>query len=843
MTISLTNQNVSPCACDWDRASSPRSNHTVVGHRTSDVLLDNPWRWYGCSYVAPRCGSETANGIPNVIVRTNDNYDYEVRTHLGAIVEVIPRTDGGTYATFGKRSEACNGKTTQVDDPTLQPVVTAPTATVIDNSGIGRNAQVTPVIDTNVHSPTFGQITSFTIDNGGELYCAYIAQSYNQTLNHLLPIGLRSDARFRPPDAVNLRYGGNIVGPPAGVAIAPSGIPGEADGPVIGTTDPLSQGLWAWPGRIHHDIRRAATTHQPPGDWTPAAAANDLEVSCEYEQKYDGFGALVAYPNKAVFPYWQVTKATTSLGSANRIEPTLTASAPDGGGAEFQVTLARTGDALPTWTVSNVAVLSAGSGYVDGASITFAGDSVEQAAAATLSANEAGEVQSVSIASGGKYFKERYANGQTLWLYDPDAPNIVKANYVPKWIPAIQPVIPGKWSQGEWGRYRYYVYSFDFYVNALTEPTVSCVTENGVLTSLTVTGGGYLVLESDTVPPIAPAVTAEIVQQLPSAGSGAEITATINTDYNSYGFGTLSLSVTKNGNGYLGASTWTEQPLVLTYHGTSQPPTLHQEHGPGDAQSAYCHDYTATGNVTDCGDLSFTARSTPAGTEPSESDATITVTPGGSFTPVFKGARHCCGQFDYPCVDEVEQVAVHFKREAAEGYSILVSDNPGKGLDGDKNYLVCPADEIEVIVDIEAEKLRFNDGSNIVLMRPGTVTLSPNTVISILPAFQCRTKCGTEITPSILDGYNSYSWAYVVVALRNVSYAGGPETAKTVTIARITSTDTYSLAPDKSCKSFPTGDWSHTTSGEIIQPNSTRTVSGYTVRQICPPYDVTVSLQ
>ncbi|NDD05683.1 MAG: hypothetical protein EB078_12320, partial [Proteobacteria bacterium] len=132
------------------------------------------------------------------------------------------------------------------------------------------------------------------------------------------------------------------------------------------------------------------------------------------------------------------------------------------------------------------------------------------------------------------------------------------------------------------------------------------------------------------------------------------------------------------------------------------------------------------------------------------------MTPGGSFTPVFKGARHCCGQFDYPCVDEVEQVAVHFKREAAEGYSILVSDNPGKGLDGDKNYLVCPADEIEVIVDIEAEKLRFNDGSNIVLMRPGTVTLSPNTVISILPAFQCRTKCGTEITPSILDGYNSY---------------------------------------------------------------------------------------
>ncbi|NCA18140.1 MAG: hypothetical protein EBS90_14070, partial [Betaproteobacteria bacterium] len=42
VTISLTNQNVSPCACDWDRAASPRSNHTVVGHRTSDVLLDNP---------------------------------------------------------------------------------------------------------------------------------------------------------------------------------------------------------------------------------------------------------------------------------------------------------------------------------------------------------------------------------------------------------------------------------------------------------------------------------------------------------------------------------------------------------------------------------------------------------------------------------------------------------------------------------------------------------------------------------------------------------------------------------------------------------------------------------
>ena len=79
----------------------------------------------------------------------------------------------------------------------------------------------------------------------------------------------------------------------------------------------------------------------------------------------------------------QETEATATLQAKNS-EPTLTATASPGTGAEFKITLQETGaDPVKYWTVSSVSVTGKTSGYVDGDTLDFeAGEGVTSAGVA-----------------------------------------------------------------------------------------------------------------------------------------------------------------------------------------------------------------------------------------------------------------------------------------------------------------------------------------------------------------------------------------------------------------------------------------------------------------------------
>jgi hypothetical protein len=73
--------------------------------------------------------------------------------------------------------------------------------------------------------------------------------------------------------------------------------------------------------------------------------------------------------------------------------------------------------------------------------------------------------------------------------------------------------------------------------------------------TVTVNSGGVYFKESTTVPPLVAEVTCAIVQELPSDGAGAQISAAVDTDPQSPSFGSLlSLTLAAAGGGYLGVS-------------------------------------------------------------------------------------------------------------------------------------------------------------------------------------------------------------------------------------------------------------------------------------------------
>jgi hypothetical protein len=76
---------------------------------------------------------------------------------------------------------------------------------------------------------------------------------------------------------------------------------------------------------------------------------------------------------------------------------------------------------------------------------------------------------------------------------------------------------------------------------------------SGTPESVEITNGGSYFLEDSTKSPYVSSVTVTITQAGPSSGSGANITATVNSDTASANFGKISsLSVTSGGSGYQG---------------------------------------------------------------------------------------------------------------------------------------------------------------------------------------------------------------------------------------------------------------------------------------------------
>ena len=206
---------------------------------------------------------------------------------------------------------------------------------------------------------------------------------------------------------------------------------------------------------------------------------------------------------------------TTADGDASaivyvgRTEPTVTASATGGTGADLSVTLLQETDEFGDtfWTVASVAVIDGGTGYTDGDPVTFdVTDGTSQFPAIGYIVVTDGVITAVDVP------------------YSPYYP--YESGYYYKSTGVIESVVM-------FGGGSYY-------------------SETGTPSGVTITNGGQYYREDASEPPYVADITISISQQGPSDGTGAEITATVDDDTSSSTFGQITgLQIENGGTGYL----------------------------------------------------------------------------------------------------------------------------------------------------------------------------------------------------------------------------------------------------------------------------------------------------
>lgn len=275
-----------------------------------------------------------------------------------------------------------------------------------------------------------------------------------------------------------------------------------------------------------------------------------------------------------------VEQAVAGTITTTTAQPTLTASATPGSGATFAVTLQANGTSPETWGVASVAVSGTTSGYQDGTALSFSGVSVVEQSAAyavirtgrvapTIAASvyswegagaqitptltkttdyenrDAWTVSALTIDAGGSgysagdfilatvidgrgsYFADMYGSVDSV---DQDgAITAVSIYYGGEYFKSdgiIQSV--EVWNPGE-----YYL--------------------GGVLQSVSITNGGRYYRINSSLAPYVANVSVSVVQGWPGNGSGAVITATVNSNTASADFGKIqSVQLVNGGANYFG---------------------------------------------------------------------------------------------------------------------------------------------------------------------------------------------------------------------------------------------------------------------------------------------------
>lgn len=184
---------------------------------------------------------------------------------------------------------------------------------------------------------------------------------------------------------------------------------------------------------------------------------------------------------------------------------TATVSSAEGTGATLSVTLRQKSLPHPwqhdEWEIDTISVSEGGSGYADGDQIEFFVDVGEGGALAVVTVDEAGAVTGASIVNRGTFFHDT---------------GVIESVSV--------------------------TYGGEYYK----------LGDSGAIDSITVTNRGSYYKEDASLPPIAGNVTVTLGQDSPSNGSGAALSAEIDTDTSSETFGQITaINVDNGGDGYL----------------------------------------------------------------------------------------------------------------------------------------------------------------------------------------------------------------------------------------------------------------------------------------------------
>jgi hypothetical protein len=305
-----------------------------------------------------------------------------------------------------------------------------------------------------------------------------------------------------------------------------------------------------------------------------------------------------------------------------RATPTITASVAGGSGASLTVTLSQsptTPSDTALWHVDSVTVANGGTGYTDGDPVTFTvtdGTEVVAASGTIQTAREnpnltpyvwgsngttagVGASLSATMAVSGDYWTvtgitinnggSGYEVGEYIWYSELD-PSVDSSPpyYVEQlggyWITsvdgsgAITGIALDSDNYPDGGLYykqsdviqSVTITEDGDYYKATTSIARVVVTNGGqyyyytgIPTGVTVTSGGAYYREDASLPPYVADVTVTINQLMPSEGTGAELSAVIDTDTGSATFGQVTVSIADGGDGYLAQRTVHPDALLL----------------------------------------------------------------------------------------------------------------------------------------------------------------------------------------------------------------------------------------------------------------------------------------
>jgi hypothetical protein len=302
-------------------------------------------------------------------------------------------------------------------------------------------------------------------------------------------------------------------------------------------------------------------------------------------------------------PIESVTLTSGGSGYAllGRVEPTISATAAGGSGATLSVSLSQELEYaeadgcvdVPYWVVDSVEVTAAGTGYSDGAAVTFsaaAGDTTIESAAGRAYVEIEEPVEQFSITSNGSGAVLEavwQALPDTDWL---DSRTADPCPASPKKTYRLMSVNVVSGGSG-YSQFDLIAITFASPADGVVAPLgaafidVDSVDGNGAITGVFVApddgnfiagpagryagsetdrlasvvvnscvdnGQGHYYREDPTEPAYVAPVTVVINQQEPSTGSGAELTAVVDDDPDSGTFGEIvSVTVDEGGSGYV----------------------------------------------------------------------------------------------------------------------------------------------------------------------------------------------------------------------------------------------------------------------------------------------------
>jgi hypothetical protein len=524
------------------------------------------------------------------------------------------------------------------------------------------------------------------------------------------------------PDLCLLTFSAPYGSGAAGKVTAPGGDPATDKGPISAVSLTSGGSGYAKLGRVAPTITATGGTGTGATFTVSKTSANDANgIPSWGVTGVTWTGSTSGYVDGDQITFDVAAGDTAEQGAAATIRtvrtaPTVTASASGGSGATFGVTIAPNGTTPQTWSVTGVTVTNGGTGYPASGYLNFdvaSGDTEEQSAdvvfysgrvAPTVSATAGGygtgAVLSASLASATGW------DGQTYWYlsgvsitnggsgyaeFDPVNVNVTDGEGYGAYAEVTSVDGSGAitgiavyWG-GEYYKSNGIIQSVEFGWGG----GGTYYRDAGEISGISVEAGGKYFREDASLSPYVATVTVGVSQTAPSNGTGATLTATVNSDTASANFGKITgVSVGNGGTNYLAWQWrntkccgwyWNGKPVVLKrlnygsgdacyyqhrmcggwnnrgakglvalqYNGPSAPPTLSlltelsSELNPAQQCNT---SFAASGNVTNCSEWSGVSFSASGG-------ATATVSAGGEYDTLYKANNSC-----HPCCQGEEDM-------------------------------------------------------------------------------------------------------------------------------------------------------------------------------------------